>query len=351
MSWVWREEITPHSKRSLCGHGVHVRNVATSIAIIVRAPYIALCFCTFLLNTSCTGSSPGNSNGVVSVGGNKPPVIRSATILENPIQLDHPIEVQIDAQDPEREAVSFRYQWYADDMPLAQQIGATLPAELLKRGQMISVEVTPLDGSNTGQPYRTKGVVVGNTPPSVMAITLLPQTAQPGVRLEAQVDAGDLDRDMVDLVYKWYRNETVVKEGRESFLDTTGLAVRDSVTVEVIPRDAMAAGNPRKSDPVILGNSAPRIVSSPPIAASQDRYDYSVRAVDPDGDRLTYQLEVSPPGMTIGAESGHIVWHIPQDQQGTFHVKVAARDGAGGLATQEFDVTLTLSAPAGPSGA
>lgn len=326
-------------------------NVVTSISTIVRASHIAICFCTLLLNTSCTESSPGNSNGVVSAGGNKPPVIRSATILADPIQLDHPIEIQIDAQDPEREAVSFRYQWYADDMPLAKQTGATLSAELLKRGQMISAEVTPLDGSNAGQPYRTKGVMVGNTPPSVMTITLLPQTARPGVKLEAQVTADDLDHDMVDLAYKWYRNETVVKEGRESFLDTTGLAVRDSVTVEVTPRDAMASGNARKSDPVILGNSAPQIVSTPPTTLSQGRFDYSVRAVDPDGDRLTFELEAAPSGMTIGVESGQILWHISPDQQGTFHVKVAARDGAGGLATQEFDVTLTSEVPAKPSGA
>ena len=299
---------------------------------------------------SCTGSSPGAPTAV-STTGNQTPVVVSAKILTDPIALDAPVQVQIDAQDPEREAVLFQYQWYADNMPLAKQTGATLPAELLKRGQMISVEITPRDGSSTGKPYRTKGVMVGNTPPSVTAVTLLPQPIRPGVRLEAQVDADDPDHDMVSLAYKWYRNDTLVKEGGESFLDTTGLAVRDSVMVEVTPRDAIALGNARKSDPVILVNSAPQIVSNPPTTLSQDRFDYSVRAVDPDGDRLTFQLEAAPAGMTIGMESGQILWHIPPDQQGTFHVKVAARDGAGGLATQEFDVTLTPEAPAKPSGA
>ena len=303
-----------------------------------------------VLGVSCTGSSSGTPTAV-STTGNQPPVVASAMILIDPISLDQPVQVQIDAQDPEREAVSFQYQWYADNAPLTKQTGATLPAELLKRGQMISVEVTPRDGSSKGKPYRTKGVMVGNTPPSVTAITLLPQTIRPGVRLEAQVDANDIDHDMVDLAYKWYRNETVVKEGGESFFDTTGLAVRDMVTVEVTPRDATASGNARKSDPVVLGNTVPQIVSSPPTTLSQDRFDYSLKVVDPDGDRVTFQLEAAPPGMTIGAESGHILWHIPPDLQGTFHVKVAARDGAGGLATQEFDVTLTPEAPAKPAGA
>lgn len=303
-----------------------------------------------VFGASCTGSSPGTPTGV-STAESQAPVVVSAKILTDPIVvLDTPVQVQIDAQDPEREAVSFQYQWYADNMPLAKQTGATLPAELLKRGQMISVEVTPLDGSHTGKPYRTKGVMVGNTPPRVTAIVLLPQTVRPGVRLDAQVEVDDPDHDMVDLGYKWYRNETVVKEGGESFLDTTGLVVRDMVTVEVTPRDALASGNPRKSDPVILGNSAPRIVSTPPTTLSQDRFDYSVRAVDPDGDQLTFQLEAAPPGMTISVESGRILWQIPSGQQGTFHVKVAAQDGAGGLATQEFDVTLTSETSANLSG-
>lgn len=325
-------------------------NVATVCCNSLRSCLLVVGVSSQVLGVSCTGSSPGTPTGV-STTGNQAPVVASAKILTDPISLEKPVQVQIDAQDPEREAVTFQYQWYADNTPLAKQTGATLPAELLKRGQMISVEVTPLDGSTTGKPYRTKGVMVGNTPPRVTAIALLPETARPGVRLDAQVEADDPDHDMVDLAYKWYRNETVVKEGRESFLDTTGLAIRDMVTVEVIPRDAMASGDARKSDPVILGNSAPHIVSTPPITLSQDRFDYSVKAVDPDGDRLTFQLEAAPPGMTIGMESGQILWQIPPDQQGTFHVKVAARDGAGGLATQEFDVTLSSETPAKLSGA
>ena len=332
-------------------NGIHVSNAVTSILTIFRTPCIVLCFCTLLLNTSCTGSSPGNSNGVASAGGNKPPVIHLAKILDDPIHLDHPIEIQIDAQDPEREAVSFQYQWYVDNAPVPKQTSPTLPAELLSRGQTVFVEIIPLDSANKGQPYRTKSVVVGNTSPKVTAVSFISQNVRAGDRFEAQVEASDPDHDRVDLTYRWYRNDVVIKDGEEAFLDTAGFTGRDRILVEVVARDPSGLSHSMKSDTYVLGNSAPHIVSSPPIAASQDRYDYSVKAVDPDGDRLTYQLEVAPPGMTIGVESGHIVWQIPSDQQGTFHVKVAAKDGAGGLATQEFDVTLTLVSPATPSGA
>ncbi|UVT15674.1 MAG: hypothetical protein H8K04_18015 [Nitrospira sp.] len=271
--------------------------------------------------------------------------------MNDPIPLTGPVEVQVDGQDPEREAVSFEYQWYIDNAPVSRQTNSTLPAELLKRGQTVFVEIIPSDGANKGQLYRTKSVVVGNTVPKVTAVSLTPQMARAGDKLEAQVDANDPDHDRVDLAFKWFRNDSVIKEGEEPFLDTTGFSARDILTVEVMASDPTGSGTSLKSSPLMLGNSAPKIVSTPPPSAAQERFDYAVKALDPDGDQVTYYLEMAPPGMTIGSESGHIGWLIPTDLQGTFHVKVVARDGQGGLASQEFDLTLTAAAPPTPSGA
>lgn len=303
-----------------------------------------------VINISCTGSSPGTSNGSALAKGNQPPVIASAKILTDPISLSGSVEVQVDAQDPEREAVSFEYQWYVDNAPLAKQTNTTLPAELLRRGQIVMVEIIPTDGMNKGQAYRTKGIVVGNAAPKVTAVSLAPQTARTGDRLEAAVEASDPDHDRVDLTYKWYRNDALIKEGDGSSLDTTGFASRDRIAVEVTAHDPSASETSVKSEPLVLGNSAPKIVSTPPASASEDHFDYLVKATDPDGDQLTYQLEAAPPGMTISAETGRIRWQIPTDQRGTFHVKVVAKDGQGGLGSQEFDLTLNTTGAPGSSG-
>ena len=305
------------------------------------------------LLTYC-GSESSTTTGLSadqSGSGNRPPVVKSAKIFNDPLTLTEPVAVQIDAEDPEREAVSFRYQWYVNDAPLAGQTGSTLPSALLRRGQTVSVEITPTDGSHKGQPYRTAAVSVGNTPPRVIRVSLTPQIAQSGDRLEGRVDASDLDHDLVDLSYRWLKNNAVVKEGEEPFLDTTGLAVRDEIVVEVTAHDPISAGSSLRSDPVILGNSTPKIVSNPPAPGTSDHYEYAVKAVDLDGDRLTYQLTMAPPGMTISEESGRINWQIPADQHGIFHVKVVAKDGQGGIAYQEFDLTLTAPVPAKPAGA
>lgn len=302
---------------------------------------LALGVCVLVFNISCTGqSSSSTSDSPTPAKGNQPPVISSAKILTNPIMLTGPVEVQIDAQDPEREAVFFEYQWYVDNAPFAKQINATLPAELLRRGQSIFVEIVPTDGTHKGQPYRTRSVAVGNTAPRLIAVSLTPQTARTEDQLEAQVETSDPDHDRVDLIYKWYRNESVIKEGEESFLNTTGFVARDRITVEVTAHDPTVTGNSLKSEPLVLGNSAPKIISTPPIADTHDRFDYAVRSLDPDGDQVIYYLEAAPTGMSI-SETGHILWQIPSNQEGIFHVKVVAKDGNGGMATQEFDLTLT----------
>lgn len=328
-----------------------VSNLRTCRSTVGRSWLLVLGVSALVMNMSCTGSSPGTANGSAPAKGNQPPIVTSAKILNDPIPLTGPVEVQVDAQDPEREALSFQYQWYVDNTPLANQTKANLPAELLRRGQSVFVEVVPTDGAHKGQPYRTKSVVVGNTSPNVTAVILIPQTARTGDKLEAQVEANDPDHDRVDLTYKWFRNDAVIKEGDELFLDTTGFTTRDKVMVEVTAHDPAGSGGSLRSEPLVLGNSAPKIVSMPPVSNAGDRFDYPVKATDPDGDQLTYQLEAAPPGMTISPESGRIAWQIPSDQQGTFHVKVIAKDGQGGIASQEFDLTLMAAAPPKPSGA
>ncbi|NJL16623.1 MAG: hypothetical protein HC938_04915 [Nitrospira sp.] len=304
------------------------------------------------LASACTGGEVSETTPPATrASGNRPPVITTAVIITTPLSQAAPAAVQIQSEDPERQAVSFQYQWYVDTVPVAAQTNATLPAQFFKRGQTVFVEIIPTDGTNKGQPYRTASVVVENTSPRVTAVSLVPQVARAGDRLDAQVEASDPEHDRVDLSYKWYRNDSLVKEGEDPFLDTISFAAPDKITVEVRASDPAGASHSSKSEPLTLGNSGPRIVSTPPTEAVQNRFDYSIHALDPDGDQLTYQLEMAPPGMAISSESGHIGWQIPADQQGTFHVKVVAKDGHGGIATQEFDLTLTGNSSRRLSGA
>jgi len=274
-----------------------------------------------------------------------------AKFVHDPIPLSEPIAVQALAEDPDHDTVTYAYQWYVNGAPVTGQTNSTFPIELLRRGQMVSVEVTPFDGKQQGKAARTPATTVGNTPPHVAMVTLSPQAVQPGARLTAQVEAIDHDHDRVDLTYRWYKNDAILKEGEEPFLDTTGLAPRDQIVVEVTARDPQAVGNTLRSDSITLGNTPPTIVSTPPAPATPDHYEYVVRAMDSDGDPLLYELETAPTGMAIDHQSGYITWIIPPGNRGIFRVKVVAKDGRGGSAYQEFDLALGVALPGKSTGA
>ena len=316
----------------------------------IRFSLPLLCLPILLAGGACTREGPAESaKAAPAVGNNGPPVVTSARVLNSPLSLDSPVKVQVEAEDPDREAVSFRYQWYVDGTALAGQTSPTLEPEHLRRGQMVSVEIVPADGAQTGKAYRTAAVVVGNTPPHISGVAVTPQPIVIGENIEAQVDASDPDHDRIDLSYRWFKNDVLIKEGDEPFLMTTGFIPQDNIVVEVTARDPASTGNSVRSASLTVGNRPPKIVSMPPASDTKNPYEYTVKAVDLDGDRMAFQLEAAPPGMTIDQQSGRIIWSIQADQSGTFHVKVIAQDGRGGAAYQEFDLSLAAQAPSTPA--
>lgn len=311
--------------------------------------YVLSAICLIASGCTAESSREGVSESVVS--GNHSPVIHEAAVLPTPVVRDAPISVQIYADDQDRDALTFHYRWMVNGRSLNEQTASTLPPHLLKRGDTVSVEIIPDDGKARGATYRTAASTVVNTPPIISSLSVRPQSAKPGDKLEALVEVDDPDHDRFELSFRWWRNATVAKEGDEAVLDTTGFSPKDVVTVEVTSRDRTAAGKPVKSDPLILGNSPPTITSTPSAPAGRERYEYLVKAIDAEGDRIHYRLEIAPPGMTIEADTGHIVWQVTPELTGIYKVRVVAEDTQGGIAFQEFDVTLANPIPSKSEGA
>lgn len=311
--------------------------------------YILSAICLIASGCTADSSSEGVAGSVVS--SNHSPVVHEATIIPSPVVLDAPISVQIHADDQDRDALTFHYQWIANGRPIDGQTAATLPVSFLKQGATVSVEIIPDDGKTRGAIYRTVAATVVNTPPIISSLSVRPQPAKPGDKLEVLVEAGDPDHDRFELSFRWWRNGTVVKEGDEAVLDTTGYFQKDVVTVEATSWDRTAKGKAMKSEPLALGNSPPTIMSTPSAASGKERYEYAVRATDPEGDSIRYRLETAPPGMTIEADTGRIAWQAAPELTGTYRVRVVAEDAQGGTAFQEFDVTLANSIPSKSEGA
>ena len=291
-----------------------------------------------LLLSACMGDK-GTANSPAE-SANHPPTIKAVSILPTPTVLAGPLTVRVEAQDLDLDTVRFQYRWFANGNVISGQTGGSLPAALLKRGDQVSVEVTPFDGTTNGLPYLSAPVLIVNTPPIVPSLTVDIDYGAQGRQLLAHAEVLDPDHDEVMLTYRWKINDSVTKEGQDNTLSVTGLTSQDVVSVEVTASDGNTNGTTTTSGRFAMSNSSPTITSKPPVSTDGGVYTYLVQASDADGDPITYKLEDGPPGMSIGEQTGQIHWAVTSEATGKHHIKVVAQDNRGGFAAQDFDVSV-----------
>ena len=322
--------------------------------VVYRRLFPSLCVIFPLLFIGCNSSSaPSNESSSPSdAAPPRPATISLAAIAPDPITLNETVKVMIETVDGHSDPTEFQYQWMANGYPLRDQTGPTLTPSILQlqRGDRVTVDLVPTRGAVQGTHYQTGPVVVGNTPPVVSNLSI-ERPDDPHAPVLAKMDASDADRDEIQFDFRWFRNDKVVKQGPETTLDITGFQAKDTIEVEVTPRDKSSVGKAIRSEAVYAGNSPPKIVSAPAALIGRERYEYMVKAVDADGDPLSFLLEVAPPGMVIDKETGRLVWQISPDQSGTHRVRIVAEDGQGGKAFQELEFPLPAPGkPAKPEG-
>lgn len=286
-----------------------------------------------------------DKTGSTSSSGNHPPMIRSAKIMPDPLTLEGPLSVLVDAEDLDRDPLTFRYKWFVNDTPVQVQTHGKLNSDALKRGDDVRVEIIPSDGKVEGPAYKVPVETVANTPPVVTQTSFVTTTGPAGQHVEIRAEGSDRDGDEIQYAYRWLRNNTLVKEGTDNTLDIVEEAAQDDVAVDVIPSDPFAKGRPFRTQRSGGGNKPPAIVTQAPALASSERYEYLVRANDPDGDVLSYSLATGIPGMSIDKTSGQLIWIIAPGTKGTQKAKILVEDGHGGSASQEIDLMLPAATP------
>ena len=108
----------------------------------------------------------------------------------------------------------------------------------------------------------------------------------------------------------------------------------------VTPDDRETLGTPKTSAPVIISNSPPFIISSPPTSVDGAKYLYQVKADDPDHDPITYILRSGPKGMEIDKNTGLIRWEIRKEDKGNHTVEIETLDDDGAKGTQRYLLTV-----------
>jgi len=214
-----------------------------------------------------------------------------------------------------------------------------LQSESLRPGDRVVLRVIPFDGKTWGEPMESQPRVMMAPPPPKARVEISPQPALPGDLLQARLVTEPETSEEVRLQCKWKVNGQVVEEGDSMEFSTKGLRRGDKIQAEVemqIPDQEPLTILSRET---VLQNRPPQIISKPPERLeAEGKYRYRVKAMDPDGDRLSFRLEGSPPeGMKINPSTGLLEWDFTDPPQEPVHVDIRVTDGQGGEAQQSFD--------------
>lgn len=274
---------------------------------------------------------------------NSPPRITSLSIIPERPYADNALRAVVKGIDPDRDPVSFLYQWEKEGFDISGENSAWLGSGKLKGGDTVSVRVTPFDGKIRGESVRSNSIIIINTPPRITTAFISPNQATIRATLTAMGVAEDIDGDPLTYIYRWIINEEEIAGESSQRLDCSSFKKGDRIEVEITPSDGKAQGEPVKTFAIVIQNSSPSINSNPPTSLSKGNlYSYQVTARDPDGDPLSFKLNQAPEGMTIDESSGLIQWKPTREDTGSYEVEILAMDNDGGQATQKYSLNLSF---------
>jgi hypothetical protein len=123
---------------------------------------------------------------------NSPPVIQEVRIEPSVAHVqDHP-KVSVKGEDKDGDSIYYTYQWEINGTPVPEERGETLERTRLKKGDNITVLVTPDDREALGKPKKSDPLRVLNSPPVIVSS---PPTTPEGNIYLYPVQVKDPDQD------------------------------------------------------------------------------------------------------------------------------------------------------------
>jgi hypothetical protein len=285
---------------------------------------------------SCRGEKTETSSSKT----NSAPVINSVNIQPEKPTKESEFHLFIQSQDADGDSISYQYQWIMNNEEITGENKNTFKSGMFKKGDLLQVRVTPSDGKVSGIPFLSPSVKILNALPVIEEVAIEPKVAYVKDRLKVNVKSSDSDGDFIYYTFQWAKNGVVLNEERGETLEEGRFKKGDSIAVIVTPDDREAMGTPKKSEPLIISNSPPFILSSPPTSVEKTTYIYQVRANDPDNDPIAFALKSNPKGMEMDKKTGLIRWEIHREDKGTHSVEIEVSDDSGAKSIQTYTLTI-----------
>ncbi|MGQ9701398.1 MAG: Ig domain-containing protein [bacterium] len=290
---------------------------------------------TLLLVIGCGGGKKEEHTGT-----NNPPEIKEIIILPSNPTLGSRLILRINAYDRDGDDINFSVNWYVNDTKIGQ--GIEFYAEGVRKGDKIYAEVTPDDGKQKGKTRKSDVVIIGNTAPQIRSATISPDTILTSTdELTVLGDGFDPDGDSLRWMCYWTLNYTKRISDSSTTIKIKDLNLKkgDRLSAELYAIDSDTVSNP-----YVLQID---IVNSPPVLKEgldsipykPDSIYYKVPIIDPDKDKLTFELLDAPKGVMIDKNTGVIYGNA--GDVNSFEVLVRATDTDGAY----LDARFTLTAP------
>lgn len=233
------------------------------------------------------------------------------------------------------ESGQVKYRWEKNGETLDGEVLDRLAIKHLQKGAVITVII-----DNAGASY-SASVTIGNLPPVVKQVTFKNPAIHRGIDIELVASGEDADGDDVSFSYKWFRNGNEITTVDGPTLPGDQFNRGDQISFQVVPFDGVEEGAPYEGSAFTIPNAPPRFVSNPPLQFLSETYTYQARAIDPDGDDITYALENPPPGMKINPKTGQLNWPLVELPAGDYRISIVAVDSQEQKAYQEYSLTMS----------
>jgi len=126
---------------------------------------------------------------------NSPPKVAGITIDPELPRRNSTLKARVEASDPDGDTIAFSYQWIKNGTELMGEISETLRDPTLRKGDKVSLRVTPYDMKSTGDEVVSQEIVILNSAP---VITSSPKAQKMRSALyRYQVVAEDPDGDPI----------------------------------------------------------------------------------------------------------------------------------------------------------
>jgi hypothetical protein len=294
---------------------------------------------TAVLVAACgqEGADPASAElePAATESGNRSPEVERVEIAPAAPVVGDALNIASNAQDPDGDRIELTVEWFVNRQR-QDETGLSFETEALQRGDEVYAIVRASDGELEGT-AQTDPVRLGNSAPRVTALQLFPDDPDASQTLVAEASVEDRDGDTYELHFEWFVNGKRLEGTNEGTLEPGRVKRGDQLRVSVTARDE-DSGPAFVSEPIVIANARPRIVSAPSQKiVGDDRYQYQISAEDPDGDRpLRYSLVRGPDGMNVDLVSGLVEWTVPPEADGKIEIEVAVRDAQGGESRQAY---------------